>query len=261
MTTNSNFKLGFISLVAIAGLQTAMVVAQDTVSLTPWQNHADDCEVIKGEHGHECLYDAADVPSAGSSDWNDHPDVNIIDMERRSLVCDAPEICYEYLDFTYFQAFLDVPESCEVTRLTIDFDGMDDRSRVSVNDVVVEDSYVYLLETGTSDLKNLVISGQSNRIVITQVDDCCKYNNLRKAIVNFQSSCDTLTCASVPDICTFPDWVVAPNFDDIVCSGDECNAPTCCLPAPTCKEVADSITCEEGFENGLTNAACDPDES
>jgi len=49
--------------------------------------------------------------------------------------------------------------------------------------LVVPGSYVYLGGSGTTDLSALVVSGQINRVVITQVDDCCSSNNLQRAEV------------------------------------------------------------------------------
>jgi hypothetical protein len=42
---------------------------------------------------------------------------------------------------------------------------------------------VYLGGSGTTDLEALVVSGEINRVVVTQVDDCCVENNLNSAIV------------------------------------------------------------------------------
>ena len=76
-----------------------------------------------------------------------------------------------------------------MTEFTITFSGMDDGSRVSIfnslypGGYVVPGSYVFLGGSGTTDLSALVVSGQVNRVVITQVDDCCSANNLQRADV------------------------------------------------------------------------------
>jgi hypothetical protein len=49
--------------------------------------------------------------------------------------------------------------------------------------LVVPGSYVFLGGSGTTNLKELVVSGEVNRVVITQVDDCCSANNLQSAVV------------------------------------------------------------------------------
>ena len=42
---------------------------------------------------------------------------------------------------------------------------------------------VFLGGSGTTDLEAYVVSGEINRVVITQVDDCCSENNLHSAVV------------------------------------------------------------------------------
>ncbi len=66
---------------------------------------------------------------------------------------------------------------------------MDDGSRVSIfnsdypNGVVIPGSYVYLGGTATTNLASYVVTGESNHVVIIQVDDCCSGNNVRRANV------------------------------------------------------------------------------
>ncbi|KNC75773.1 hypothetical protein SARC_11709, partial [Sphaeroforma arctica JP610] len=266
----------------IIALQIADVLATESVTLSDWQKHAgvdaklgpdgwqsspsydaerdtDKCPIKRGQHGDKCLYDYAQVPPPGDKEWNNPPDLNIINMQRDSLLCDAPVKCYQYLDFTYFQAFLDMPQNCTIQHFTVDFDGMDDGSRVEVNGVVDPDSYVYLNEKGTANLKQLIVPGQKNRIVISQGDDCCKFNNLKSAVVTLKSSCETMNCTSVPDICNdFPTWIKRPHFDTIVCSGGSCNVKTCCMPATSCREENVAVNCAPDFENSYK---CDPDET
>ncbi|KNC82337.1 hypothetical protein SARC_05376 [Sphaeroforma arctica JP610] len=236
-----------------------------------WQTNAFDAESDKKcanrtIHGHKCSYSKAVIPPE-DSEWLYPPDTKIIGMKRDSMLCKLEEekepTCWKYLDFTYFQAFLTIPEHCTVSKFTIDFDGMDDGSQVKVNGVEVEDSYVYLRETGTSDLKDLVKIGKVNRIVITQVDDCCAHNNLEKAVVTLKSNCRMTTCESVPDICNYPRWFKTTNFNDTVCADGVCDDKTCCLPPPECDKQNEYLdkegncnTCKEGQKPDHDNLAC-----
>jgi hypothetical protein len=142
-----------------------------------------------------------------------------------SRVCEAPVVCIKFdspenpgwVDFTYFQTFVDIPDDFAVTRFTIDFDGMDDGSRVTVfnsaypGGLVVPGSYVYLEETGTADLAPYVRSGEVNRVVVTQVDDCCEENQLRNATVVLNGE----TLAIVVDAFLLPGQVkYAPDATD-----------------------------------------------
>lgn len=223
----------------LSACATSAVFADASVTLSPWKMHfgngveitdgwqsspydakvTDDCPE---KHGDECYYKWAVISLPDSLKWRDPPNVNTIGMKRDSLLCENDPICFGYVDYTYFQSFLRIPENCTIDKFTIAFDGMDDGSRVSVNGDIVADSYVYLGGQGTTDLSAIVKSGQENRIVITQVDDCCKENNLIKAVVTLESSCETVTCSSEPNICGSPGWIRAPDFDDIICAKGIC---------------------------------------
>jgi len=114
-----------------------------------------------------------------------------IGMFLRSRLCD-PYKCRNALDFTYFQTIVTVASNDVINSFTISFTGMDDGSRVTVfnsaypNGLVVPGSFVTFGGSGTTDLKQYLIVGQ-NRVVITQVDDCCSGNNLGAADVVINS--------------------------------------------------------------------------
>jgi hypothetical protein len=169
---------------------------------TPWQQH-DGLEVTPANplglvqfscspaiHGDICEYDVAVIPPVLDAGWGPAPNGETIGFSvYPSRVCSAPVSCMAYGDFTYFQTLVDIPASVVVTEFTIAFSGMDDGSRVTIfnstypGGFVVPGSYVYLGGSGTTDLEALVVSGEINRVVVTQVDDCCVENNLNSAIV------------------------------------------------------------------------------
>ena len=168
---------------------------------TPWEMH-DGLEVTGANplglvpfscspaiHGDVCEYDVATIPPAGDAGWGPAPDGSVIGFSIPSRVCSAPITCMAYGDFTYFQTLVDVPANVVVTTFTIAFSGMDDGSRVTIfnstypGGLVVPGSYVFLGGSGTTSLHSYVVSGEINRVVITQVDDCCSANNLHSAVV------------------------------------------------------------------------------
>lgn len=81
--------------------------------------------------------------------------------------------------YTYFETYLNVPPGIEVTQFSVDFanEDMDDASQITIfnqqhpKGTVVPGSYVPLRANGTSDLKDLIVSGR-NRIVLTNLDNC-----------------------------------------------------------------------------------------
>lgn len=187
-----------------------LAVALPTVSFaqtrTSWQMH-DGLEVTGTNplglvpfscapafHGANCEYDVATIPGAIDTGWGPAPDPDIIGFSIGSRVCSAPITCMGYGDFTYFQTFVDIPIDVLVTTFTIAFSGMDDGCRVTIfnsnqpTGLVIPGSYVYLGGSGTTNLAPYVTSGEVNRVVVTQVDDCCSANNLQSAIVVLNGS-------------------------------------------------------------------------
>lgn len=192
--------LGFVNL----------AFADDSVTRTPWQMHdgfdqfdsAGKVIPIPFEpscltffynglhyspgHGALCEFDVAEVPEQSDFNWAPAPDPDIIGFGGPSASKLPDSACRLAGDFTYFQTFVEVPTGATVTSFTIDFNGMDDGSIVSVCDgnscTAVPGSHVQLSNGGTTDLSSLVSEG-SNRVVITQVDDCAVGNTLASAIV------------------------------------------------------------------------------
>ncbi|WP_147333025.1 hypothetical protein [Archangium gephyra] len=150
-----------------------------------------------------------------------------------------------YGDFSYFQTFVNVPAGTEVTEFTIWFEGMDDGSRVTIFNsqyplgLVVPGSYVYIHgpEQQTANLAPYVQVGEVNRVVITQVDDCCSGNTLHRAEVR-------LNGAGIPPGCVGP----ADCSDGNVCTEDVCNPGGSCANPP--------VSCDDG--DACTLDACDP---
>jgi hypothetical protein len=180
-----------------------MISASSLMAQTrsPWEMH-DGLEVTgtnpdglvpfscsPAQHGDPCEYDVATIPATNDAGWQAAPDGDIIGFSIPSRVCNAPVSCMAYGDFTYFQTLVDIPGDVVVTTFTIAFSGMDDGCRVSIFNsaypagLVVPGSYVFLGGSGTTNLRDYVVSGEINRVVVTQVDDCCSENNLRSAIV------------------------------------------------------------------------------
>jgi hypothetical protein len=161
-----------------------------------------------GVHGDICEYDVATIPPVDHAGWGPAPNPDIIDFSIPSRVCFAPVQCLGYGDFTYFQTLVTIPEDVVVTEFTIAFSGMDDGSRVTLfnslhpDGMVVEGSYVFFGGSGTTDLSSLVVSGEVNRVVVTQVDDCCSANNLRSAVVVLNGGTVGLTTTSTLPVTT-----------------------------------------------------------
>lgn len=180
--------------------------AQGAITRTPWQMHA-GLEAANGyylgvvpfsqsfpgtgTHGHPSHYAAATIPPDTDGGWGPAPNGETIGFGHgnASQIDEAGYGCFAAVDYTYFQTFVTIPQNATVNTFTISFSGMDDGSRITIfnstnpGGLVIPGSYVYLGATATTNLKDYVVTGEVNRVVITQVDDCPVGNTLQVAQV------------------------------------------------------------------------------
>jgi hypothetical protein len=212
-------------------------------SRTPWQMHngnevtaSNPLGLIQftctpSKHGDNCEYSVASVPAASDPDWAAAPNPETIGFSvSPSRVCQAPVSCMAYGDFTYFQTFVNVPSNTAVTAFTITFHGMDDGSRVTIfnsqypGGLVIPGSYVYLGGSGTTNLAAFVKAGELNRVIITQVDDCCVENHLQSAAVVLNGQVVDTACNTAADC-----------DDGNGCTSEVCNTDgSCSNPVVAC---------------------------
>lgn len=191
---------------------SSSVLAQ-AATRTPWQKHDGGSPVQLSKkldaHGALAAYEHAEIPAEGDRGWGAAPDGETIGFGGPQASNLKSKPCMEWVDYTYFQTFVDVPAGTRVTEFKITFNGMDDGSRISIfnsahpQGTIVEGSYVRLGGSGTTDLHSLLVQGR-NRIVITQVDDCPTGNQLRRAdvVLNGQAIRSRSTSAPGPFIPT-----------------------------------------------------------
>jgi len=189
----------FVSFFIFIALFLSALFAQ---TRSPWEMNLGEGIVSFGymspDHGAVEEYNFATIPDPDDPDWVAAPDPDIIGYcQVPSTLCNNIE-CRYGADFTYFRTFVDIPSNVVITEFTIatsdplNFDeclGVDDGMRVSVfnstypGGIVVPESYVYLGGTGTANLKDLVVSGEENTVIVTHVDDCCQHSILSRVEV------------------------------------------------------------------------------
>jgi hypothetical protein len=190
------------ALLALAPIAPASAVTP-TVTRTPWQMHIDpsphgDLGYSLPHHGHVSAYAFANVPSETASSWQSAPDPEVIGFDGRVPGFGGGNAsrlwsCMNVVDYTYFQTIVTIPQGVTVSQFSVSFNGIDDGARISVYNtdhptgLVVAGSYVYLGGSATSDLSQHLVTG-SNRVVITQVDDCRTGNNLSEARIVVNNS-------------------------------------------------------------------------
>ena len=208
---------------ALAGLLSPVSAAAQgpaTLSRTPWQMYRNPIITglpLSGYHGDPDFYVYAPaIPTAnanvpidtfGNGGWVPAPNGSTIAFGDGGSSRLPPYSCFRALDFTFFQTLVDIPQGAIVTQFSISFSGMDDGSRISIfnskypGGIVVPGSYVYLGLTGTTNLNDYVVAGETNRVVITQMDDCWSGNSLQVADVVLNGS---VVIAEPPPPPTFP---------------------------------------------------------
>ena len=179
-----------LTFLMVSAPQSAEAAGPTTLGRTPWQMLRWPTLIptpgFGGPHGATSLYGLAPaVPPVSDPAWGPAPNGSTVGFSVASRIPG----CFNYADFTYFQTLVDVPTGTTLTTFTIAFSGMDDGSRVSIfnsanpGGLVIPGSYVFLGGTGTTNLAPYVVAGETNRVVITQVDDCAVGNNLISATV------------------------------------------------------------------------------
>lgn len=176
-------------------LDNVSVVADDgpeTLARTSWEmiggNPIVSTPSFYPTHGHPGYYDyVGAIPAVDDPAWGPAPDGEIIGFGGPNA--SVLSGCWTSIDYTFFQTLVDIPLSTTLTSFTIEFSGMDDGSRITVfnsgypTGLVVPGSYVYLGATATVNLASYMVAGETNRVVITQIDDCATGNNLAVARV------------------------------------------------------------------------------
>src|ERR1051325_443732 len=199
-------RLALLIALALSALLSFKVLAQ---TRTPWQMNLDGGPVCFGVrtagHGDTNEYTfAPPIPSTTDPGWVPAPNGDIIAFSTNSSLgqltncpscpttnCTGCSVSYGGVagDFTFFQTFVFIPTNLVVTNFAIFFSGVDDGARVTIfNSVyptgqVVAGSYVLYGQTNTANLAPLVTLGESNRVVVTLVDDKCTQGALSSAIV------------------------------------------------------------------------------
>lgn len=185
--------LRVLRLVTLAGLVVATAGIVSAQTRSPWEMNLGEGIVAFGFvspfHGAPVEYDFASIPAPADAGWGPAPNPDIIGYSQvPSTLCGVMD-CRHGADFTYFRTFVDIPSNVVVTEFTIATSGVDDGIRVTIfnslypSGIVVPGSYVYLGGSGTADLSSLVVSGEVNTVIITQVDDCCYHSYLSSSVI------------------------------------------------------------------------------
>ena len=174
----------------------AAITRTDWQESRPYQPVTTPTFVDHGDPGFYNYIPSPGVPAANDGSWSACgsgnaicPDASTIDMHLGSRIPDTPAACLSTADFTFFQSFVSIPVGTTLNEFKVDLSGADDGARVSLynprypDGLVFDGSYIKLNDGvgSTTDLSKYVVVGETNRVVITQVDDCAVQNNLDHA--------------------------------------------------------------------------------
>ncbi|WP_173021491.1 FISUMP domain-containing protein [Lewinella sp. W8] len=154
--------------------------------VTEWQMHEGNEGIVDfrtSSHGDPAAYTQISIPDPNDEDWEAAPldDNGQVSISRRSGLR-----CKQQLDFLYFQTEVNVPKGMEIDEFNISYDKADDGARIYFfnskhpnghfnpkADLVLGGSI------GSVNLKDEIVAGEVNRVVIVQYDNCATGNNIQ----------------------------------------------------------------------------------
>ncbi len=165
-----------------------VLLADPLITRTPWEMNLGEgiqnWNFYTPYFGWEGEYDYATIPEPDDPGWGPALDPDIINFSQIPSTLCGLYLCRYAGEFTYFRTFVTIASGVEVTEFTISTSGVDDGLRVTIfnssypGGLVVPGSYVFLGGSGTANLKDYVVSGEENTVIITHVDDCCSESYL-----------------------------------------------------------------------------------
>ncbi len=152
----------------------------------------------------------ARIPASDDDNWETPPvdaDGNIFFDESSNIQCNKE------VDFTYFQTLVIIPADITLTEFSVTFSHVDDNARVYLFNSDYQDGE--FLQDGisgsnvkTTDLSSLAKVGETNRVVIVQVDTCRVKNTIRN--IQIEINVDGETAPTVVPVATTTTSVAAP---------------------------------------------------
>ncbi len=236
-------------------------IIQAQVSRTNWQmlddlyNNTESTTAIsmEGIHGNPVMYNYANVPSSNDPRWTAAP-LNGSGNIQFSQTSRLPSgSCYTRVDFTYFQTILSIPANITVNTCIIGFGAADDGVRAYVfnsaypNGTYLPGSEIKLGQGNvTSNIATLLRSGEANRIVLVQGDDCPTGNNLTDGSISINGT-------TVNNIDGTPPAVTAQNVTVHLNSSGQASIVTPGFDSPIFTETFAGEPSGSGVRTSLTN--------
>lgn len=180
----------FELLAAVAALLLSVPSDASTrIAHTPWEMHRPERVRLPSpatRHGAPETYrHAPPIPDPGPA-WTELTGsfpgpLNPVDVHYlgpRSDYGSALRTCLTEADFTYFQTFVRLPAQARLDAATLVLGPVDDGARVVVfngrfpSGVTPKDGVIEIGQSTECDLRDVLVAGDENRIVVQHLDDC-----------------------------------------------------------------------------------------
>jgi len=163
------------------------------VKISPWRMHEGNEGILSqklAHHGDPIAYNLKSIPKRGDSKWGPAPLDNKMAISFGGDNASHIKNNLAEIDFTYFDAFINIPQGVNIQEFQVSFGQVDDGARAYViNSKHPEGIYKEQIKLGehplTEDYKDFLVAGE-NRIVIVQFDDASKGNNLKDAKIKLR---------------------------------------------------------------------------
>jgi hypothetical protein len=162
------------------------------ISVSPWQIHEGKEGIIthiSPTNGDPSAYPKAAIPVKSDNGWKEAPK----NAEGKVFIDRASTVkCLQQVDFTYFQTVVDIPANTKLDRFSVYYDKADDGARIYIFNSKFPagtfnpdaDLMIHQNNAASVDLKDKIVIGEPNRIVIVQFDDCADRNSVTGININ-----------------------------------------------------------------------------
>ena len=197
--------LALALLIAVTSM-SAFAESDTDITRTPWQMHRgldrngdgignDVIPITLESTSDPTGFTKMEIPAINDPGWkapNKDAQGNVFIEEDTQNALKALG-CNKGVDFTYFQTLVDIPAGTEVTQFEVTFDQVDDLARIYIFNSSYPDGKnvgedVQGGSAATVDLKDVVVAGEANRVVVVQFDSCPVKNNIKNIQIEVNGS-------------------------------------------------------------------------
>lgn len=228
MTTKNQTRLLLIT--GLACLVMCTTTPAQAQYFTPWKMMTQPKIIpftsVSPRHGHISEYDVApSIPAQDAAGWQNTPHPRDINFQKPSRHVGQPKDCLVAGDFNLYQTTIVLPKQATLKTFVLRAWALDDAMRVTIYNsahpkgVTPQAGYLSIFDSRTTEpmagsaetgnLATYLRAGESNRLVITHVDDCATMMVLQR--VEFLLNGTTIRYNTPPAFHTHPPTHARPS--------------------------------------------------